>query len=165
MTLPARVLIRDDAVSFIHSHAEPVCAATTPSAQDVGIVRTLVTAVDKVHSLVRTRRDSRLKLRLAFIELQYAIGAIKVTAASLPLRGLRRRRGYSNASLALDVYLNAKKSDSGDVPTRQILSEYSRVSSRWSELAAGSPLQACIYADKAETIMCIPLVSCTVSVC
>jgi hypothetical protein len=40
ITLLARILIRDDALSLIHSHAEPVCAAKTPSVQDVGIVRT-----------------------------------------------------------------------------------------------------------------------------
>lgn len=85
----------------------------------------------------------RLMSRFSYVQLKYAIDALNATATRDRLRGLaRRKRGYSNASHAIDIYLNAKRDASGEPLARDNLSEYRRVSTRWYQLISISPLPA-----------------------
>jgi hypothetical protein len=53
-----------------------------------------------------------------------AIDDLKATASKDRLRGIRRKRGYSNASLAIDIYFDAKENTPGEILSRSTLSEY-----------------------------------------
>jgi hypothetical protein len=159
----AEILLRDDARSFFLCHSQSISAAWAASALAVrgdGIVPSVVAAFDEVHRLTRDDRCKRLPLRFAHLQLKYALDALHTAATKDRLRGLvQRKPGYSNASLAIDIYLNAKRNHPGEIPSRDRLSEYRRVSTRWPQLAGTSPLQLSVYSDAAETIMCVPPVS------
>jgi hypothetical protein len=96
----------------------------------------------------------RLRLKFSYVQLIWAIDSLKVAATKDRLHShVRRKPGYSNASLAIDIYLYAKRNISGDILSRGQLSEYRRIGKRWSQLASISPLQLSVYSDIAETIM------------
>jgi hypothetical protein len=157
----AEVLLRDDARSFFLCHSQSISAAWAASAlaaRGDGIVPSVVAAFDEVHRLTRDDRCKRLPLRFAHLQLKYALDALHAAATKDRLR-VRRKPGYSNASLAIDIYLNTKRNHPGEIPSRDRLSEYRRVSTRWPQLAGTSPLQLSVYSDAAETIMCVTPVS------
>lgn len=159
----AEILLRDNARSFFLCHSQsisPAWAASALAARGDGIVLSVVTAFDKVHRLTRDDRCKRLPLRFAHLQLNYTLDALYTAATKDRLRGLiQRKPGYSNASLAIDIYLNTKRNYPGKIPSRDRLSEYRQVSIRWPKLAGTSPLQLSVYLDIAETIMCVTLVS------
>jgi hypothetical protein len=130
------------------------CISPAQAVATGGVVRPLVAAFDEVHRLAKGGPGRRLSLRFSYIQLKCAIDALNETATKARLRGLvQRKRGYSNASLAIDIYLSAKRNDIDETLSRNDLSEYRRVSMRWSQLVRASPLQLSVYSDLAETIM------------
>ena len=153
--LVSKILLVDNALSFFLSHSQYISVARISSVQattSVGVVHSIVAAFDEVHRLAKDSQGTRLSLWFSYIQLKYAIDALNATATKL--RGLvQRKRGYSNASLAIDIYLNAKKNASDEILSRDDLSEYRRVSMRWSQPVRASPLQFSVYSDIAETIM------------
>ena len=90
----------------------------------------MVAAVDEVHHLNRANQGSPLPLRYSYMQLKNAINDVKEAASKDIFVRIPRRKGYSNASLALDTYFHVKENAPSENPTRNELSEYKRISSR-----------------------------------
>ena len=153
----AELLLRDSAPAFVLSNSQSISAAWASSVQAVtsqGVVNSMVAAFDEVHRLNRESRGSHLPLRYSYVQLTNAIDDFKEAASKDIFVGIRRKKGYGNASLALDTYFHTKENAPGEIPSRKELSEYRRISSRWSDLAGRRPIQLCICSEAAETIMC-----------
>jgi hypothetical protein len=166
----AKRLLKDNAISFVVSNSQSISAAWTASVQAAtshGVVQSMVAAFDEVHRLTQDDRGSYLSLRFSYVQLKYAIDDLKSAASKDRLRGIRRKRGYSNASLAIDVYIYAKSNTPSEILSRGTLSEYRRISSRWSDFAGRWPIQLCVYSETAETIMYafLPLVLSILNLC
>jgi hypothetical protein len=152
----AKHLLKDNAISFVFSNSQSISAAWTASVQATtshSVVQSMVAAFDKVHRLTQDDRGSYLSLRFSYMQLKYAIDDLKSAASKDRLRGIRRKQGYSNASLTIDVYIYAKSNTPGQILSRETLSEYRRISSHWSDFTGGWPIQLCVYSETAETIM------------
>jgi hypothetical protein len=128
------------------------------------IVEAIVAAFDEVHRLTKNKKSTRLSLRFSFVLLIHTIDALKAATKERLHCLAQRKPGYSNASLAIDIYLNAKTNASEGDLSRVELSEYRRIGMRWSQIAGASPLQLSVYSDTAETIMCVPLALCVSSI-
>jgi hypothetical protein len=74
----------------------------------------MVATFDEVHRLSKGDRGTHLSLRFSYVELKYAIDDLKATASKYRLRGIRRKGGYGNASLAIDIYFDAKENTPGE---------------------------------------------------
>jgi hypothetical protein len=157
----SKVLLLDNPVSFFSSNFQTISAlwiSLVQRATSGGVIHFIVTAFDEVHRLAKGGRGPRLPSRFSYLQLKYAFDALNAAVTRDRVRGLgRRKRGYSNASLAIDIYLNAKRNASGENLSRENLSEYRRVSTRWYQLIRTSLLQLSVYSDVAETIVYVAL--------
>ena len=147
-----------NALSVLLGNSQNISVAWTTSVWAMsldGISVSIVAAFDRVDRFVKDDSISRFWSRFAYLQLKYAIDALKTAAATKDglHRLVQRKKGYSNASLAIDLYLSAKRDTSGGTLSREKLSEYRRLSTRWAQLAEESPIQMSAYSDAAETIM------------
>ncbi|KAL2173984.1 uncharacterized protein P884DRAFT_188255, partial [Thermothelomyces heterothallicus CBS 202.75] len=96
----------------------------------------------------RTDEDNILS-RLAYIRLADVFDSLEKIVASdqrneqLPAR----RPGYSNASVAIDIYIQAQEQVS---LSRDEVKQRKRVARRWRTLAGPSPIFVIIYSKAAE---------------
>jgi hypothetical protein len=155
----AFLLIRDDAIAFLLSQFALVYNIWTCSLIKArSAAESIITAFDAVRfppfPLKRTR-ESRLFSRFAYIQLINTIDSLKEALAVHRHSGLAE--GRADASIPLDIYLEAKGIPLNSPKLRNKLSKYTTIGRRWSELAGPSPFWLALYSDRAETIMCVPI--------
>ena len=139
--LIASSLIEEDAPSFLLENRHFIYqtwTSITLLATNTNINDSIGAAFDTVHSLIQSKKCSRLVLRFAFIHLKRLIDTLET----------QTKAGY------IETYLNAKK-NLLHLSGRQLI-EYARKSRRWSMLAGPSPFQLSVYSILAETIMYVP---------
>ena len=152
------LLLRNSAPAFVLSNSQSISAAWASSVQAVtsrGVVSSTVAAIDEVHRLQGVNRTSPLPLRYSYLQLKNAIKDVENAASKNILKGIPRKRGYGDASLALDTYFHVKENSPGEILPRAKLYKYKRIGSRWSDLAGRRPIQLCIYSEAAETVVCV----------
>jgi hypothetical protein len=129
----AKNLLRDNAISFFHKNSPSISKTWISSIKAttaVSVIEPLVRAFDEVHRWAGNT-SMRLRLRFSYIQLIWAIDTLKVAATKDRLYSyVRRKPGYRNTSLAIDIYLYAKRNTSGEILSRSQLSEYMRISRR-----------------------------------
>jgi hypothetical protein len=64
-----------------------------------------------------------------------------------------RERYYTNASIALDIYMTAQEDLSNPDVLRQELQERTQVGKWWKTLSKPSPLLVLMYSEAADSIM------------
>jgi len=79
------------------------------------IEQSVIAAFDKVRDLSTSKNIGRLMLRFAYIHLRRVIDAYRAVAAKERIeRQVGRKVGQSDASIAIDMYLEAKRGCSGE---------------------------------------------------
>jgi hypothetical protein len=121
-------------------------------------IETSVTvALDTVQDILKGNRICRLLLRLAYIHLAWVIDAYRAVAATDCVQGKASRNvGQRDASVAIDMYLKAKRKVSGEVLKRSKLLGYCRTGRRLAVLAGQSPIMVFVFPQMAETIGYVP---------
>jgi hypothetical protein len=93
-------------------------------------------------------------LRFAYIHLVRVIDIYRATAAKDRVEGqVSRGVGQRDITVAIDMYLAAKKKDSKGGLSRTKLLDYCRRGKRWSFLAGPSPISVFVFAHAADTIV------------
>jgi hypothetical protein len=110
-------------------------------------------------SIITGRQGGYLLRRLAYVQLTRVFASLEAIIKSDRDNGLIHREPYyTNAHIAMDIYMSAQEKDSntGDL-RRKLRQGRRRFSRRWSDLAILAPLFVLIYSDAAEVIMYIAL--------
>jgi hypothetical protein len=112
---------------------------------------------DTVHSLKRTRKGNRLKLRFSYIHLIRQIQTREAAISMNPACEYRQNRAFNASRVASGVaireYFEVKENNSETPLSRSELSEHIRIGKRWLWLAGPTPFQLSLYSKAAETIM------------
>jgi hypothetical protein len=158
----ADLLINPDAISYFLCHCSLIYEKLMPfSAQqsqgsDNNIKTSVVVALDMVRELLKSNRLCRLRLRFACVLLTWSIDAFKAVAATDRERKVRRSVGQRDATVAINLYLEAKQKVSGEKLERSEVLRYCRTGRRWAELAGRSSLLVFIFPQMADTIVYVP---------
>ncbi|KAI9769849.1 MAG: hypothetical protein M1840_003843 [Geoglossum simile] len=156
----ARLLINKDSISYFLDNCHLIYEGWMPfSAQQPlvcnnSIETSIIAALDTVQDLLKGNRIRCLLLRFAYIHLAWVIDTYKATAATDRVQGkVSRQVGQRDASVAIDMYLQAKRKISGEELKRSKLLGYYRTGRRWSLLAGPSPMSVFVFSRVAETIV------------
>jgi len=159
----ADLLISKDAISYFLENCHLIYEGWLPfSAQQPlvcnnSIEASVIAALDTVQDSVKGNRICRLLLRFAYIHLAWVIDAYKAVAATDRVQGkVSRSVGQRDASVAIDMYLKAKRKVSGKELKRSRLLGYCRTGRRWAVLAGRSPIMVFVFPQIAETIVYVP---------
>jgi hypothetical protein len=161
----ANFLIEGSTVTFFFDNRQSIYEAwTTTLPRCFNVIMSVIATFDMVNSLVQNKKGNYLKLRFAYIHLMRAIDVLDAARKRDPLTSQAcKKPGYSINSVAINIYLNAKKDTSYKIPSRSQLSEYIRVGRCWLKLAGPSPFQLAVYTRSAETIMYVLSARCATS--
>jgi hypothetical protein len=152
-------LVRHDVIAFFANHFKTaldswisiVIKTTIPdnAASSDPCVLSSFQLLDKA----RTDGDKMLS-RLAYIRLAYVFESLQKIVASDRQNGQlpARRRGYRNASIATDIYIEAQQA----VTSRAEVKLRNRVARRWRILAGPSPIFIIIYSEVVERLAYAP---------
>jgi hypothetical protein len=118
------------------------------------IETSVMATLDTVLDLLEGNRVCRLLSRFAYIQLAWLIDAYKAAAATDRVQGkVRRRVGQRDVSVAIDLYLQAKRKVSGETLKRRQILGYYRTGRRWRVLAGRAPISVFIFPRIADTIV------------
>jgi len=118
------------------------------------IEHSVIAAFDRVRDLSTSKNIGRLMLRFAYIHLRRVIDTYRAVAANERIkRQVGRKVGQSDASIAIDMYLEAKRGCSGETLKRSKLSDQYRAGKRYSVLAALSAISLYVFSPVAETLV------------
>ena len=113
----------------------------------------VIAAFDMVQHLVNGQQIHRLILRFAYVRLVQIIEVYKATATKDRVEGqVCREPGQRDITVAIDMYLAAKKISGGGLSRTKLL-DYYRRGKRWSLLAGPSPISVFVFSHAADTIM------------
>lgn len=116
--------------------------------------RSVIAAFETVRELLNGNRVCRLFSRFASIGLISLIDAYKATAADDRTQSDRsRRRGHGDATVAIDLYLQAMRKTPGKTSERSRVLAYCRSGRRWKMLAGRAPILVLMFPQIAETIV------------
>lgn len=116
--------------------------------------RSVITAFETVRELLSGNQVCRLVSRFASIQLSSLIDAYKaVAAAGRTQSNSSRRRGCGDATVAIELYLEAKRKISGEISERGRILGYCRTGRRWKALAGRAPILVFMFPNIAETIV------------
>jgi hypothetical protein len=117
----------------------------------------VVAAFDTVQNLLDGNRISRSLLRFECFQLTWVIDAYKAVAADDRVQNYARRRvGNGDATVAINLYLEAKRKVLGVALKRSRLLGYCQTDQRWAVLAGRAPLLISIVPHIADTIVYVP---------
>lgn len=116
--------------------------------------RSVITAFETVQELLSGNRVCRLLSRFASIRLSSLIDTYKAVAATDRTQSNSgRRRGCGDATVAIELYLQAKRKISGEISERGRILGYCRTGRRWKALAGRAPILVFMFPGIAETIV------------
>ncbi|KAK4243201.1 hypothetical protein C7999DRAFT_18418 [Corynascus novoguineensis] len=106
-------------------------------------------------SIITGRQGEYLLRRLAYVQLTRLFASLEAVIKSDRDNGrIHREPYYTNAHIAMDIYMSAQERDSNTGELRRKLRQgRRRFSRRWSDLAILAPLFVLIYSDAAEVII------------
>jgi hypothetical protein len=162
--LVAQTLIRSNALQFFQDHLtliqEAWISINKIISADYNDTRgSIIAAFELINSLISNRDSAPLKIRFAYIQLSRAINAFKESKVlERRLRRVHRKVGYSDTSVAIDVYLDFKGLPLNIKRIRRRLTEHLRIGRRWCKLVGPSPLLLPVFITAAEKIMYIYLI-------
>ncbi|KAH6669851.1 hypothetical protein B0J14DRAFT_597331 [Halenospora varia] len=151
-------LVRDDAIAFFIENCQSICSGwerlldrTDQPDNGCDMTESIISAFDDLHDLKKSRGTIWVLTRFAYVHLTQVVDASKAIAAERRMHGhISRGVGKSDASIAIDTYLNARQDT---VLSRDQLSEYFRIGRRWTEISRPAPIILAILSDNAETII------------
>ncbi|KAK4150024.1 hypothetical protein C8A00DRAFT_18380 [Chaetomidium leptoderma] len=147
-------LVWHDAITVFANHFERAVDSwvsilvQTPIPDNIGSSDPCIINAFKFLDIARTGGD-RILSRLAYIRLADVFESLKQIVASdrrneqLPAQ----RSGYRNASVAIDIYIEAQEQAG---TSRDEVKQRNRVARRWRTLAGPSPIFIIIYSEAAE---------------
>jgi hypothetical protein len=163
VTAVAGLLISRDSVSYFRDNCRLIYEgwmsfSTEPLADNNNVEQSLIAALDIVQGLLKGSRIRRLLLRFACIHLARTMVDYKTVAATDRIRGSTYRSvGRRDATVAIDMYLQAKQDVSGETLKRSTLLGYCRAGRRWADLTGSSPLLVFVLPQMAETIVYVKI--------
>ena len=159
----ANLLVSKDSLSYFLENCHLLYGGWMPFAAQQPVVcknsaeTSVITALDTVQDLLNGNRICRLLSRFAYIYLAWVVDAYKAVAAADRVQGKASRNvGQRDASVAIDMYLKAKRKASGEQLKRSRLLGYCRTGRRWAVLAGSSPISVFVFPRIAETIVYVP---------
>jgi hypothetical protein len=118
------------------------------------IKESVIAAFDTVQDLVNGKHVCRLLLRFVYIHLVQVIDIYRAAATKDRVEGqVSQGLGQRDITVAIDMYLAAKKKISKGGLSRKKLLDYCRRGKRWSLLAEPSPILVFVFSCTADTIM------------
>jgi hypothetical protein len=160
----AQGLIRYNTTTFLKGNYHSICNGWVLSFEKASIIynhgstsKSAVAKLDVLESIILNGETPPLVLRLAYFHLVPAIKVLEYAAKVDRLSGqVPRKRSRSNASTAIDCYLNFKGIPLDMKFFRSQLLRYISIARRLSLLAGPSPLLLYAYTDKADEIIYMP---------
>ncbi|EXL39880.1 hypothetical protein FOCG_17547 [Fusarium oxysporum f. sp. radicis-lycopersici 26381] len=114
----------------------------------------IISAFKAVDSIICGKQGTYLLRRLAYIQLMRLFTSLEAMIKSERQAGsIPRKRGHSNANIALDIYLSAQHKTTCISDLRRELKERKRTGRSWTNLAEPSPLLAMMYSTASEPIL------------
>lgn len=111
-------------------------------------------AFDTVQNLLDGNRICRLLLRFAYFQLTWVVDAYKAVVAKERVQNKACRPvGKGDATVAINLYLEAKRKVSGVALRRSRLLGHCRTGRRWAALAGRAPLLILVFPHIADTIV------------
>jgi hypothetical protein len=161
ISVVARRLIKNDSVIYFLNNCRLIYESLMPSilqqplvCNNNSIEESVIAAFDTVQNLVNGKHIYRLLLRFAYIHLVRVIDIYRAAAAKDRVEGqVSRGVGQRDITVAIDMYLAAKKKDSKGGLSRAKLLDYCRRGKRWSFITRPSPISVFIFSPAADTIM------------
>jgi hypothetical protein len=171
ISVVAQRLIKNDSVIYFLNNCRLIYENLIPSlvqqplvSQNNSIKESVIAAFDTIQGLVNGKEIHRLLLRFAYIHLVRVIDIYRAAAAKDRVEGqLSRGVGQRDITVAIDMYLAAKKKVSRSSLSRTKLLDYCRRGKRWSFLAGPSPISVFVFSRAADTIVYVPPFSSTLS--
>jgi hypothetical protein len=115
-------------------------------------------SVKVLHNTIAAREGSSLPPRFGYVQLARFLGALEERIKEGKGHGLiPLERGRVNASIAIDMFLDAQDAGSNDLLTRRKIWEFKRIGKRWETMIGPSVLLLSIYSDVAESFVYVSL--------
>jgi hypothetical protein len=161
ISVVARRLIKNNSVIYFLNNCRLIYESLMPSMAQQPLVcnnnnsieESVIAAFDTVQNLANGKHIYRLLLRFAYIHLVRVIDIYRAAAAKDRVEGqVSREVGQRDSTVAIDMYLAAKKDSKGGL-SRSKLSDYYRRGRRWSFLTGPSPISVFVLTPAADTIM------------
>jgi len=157
------LLISKDAIFYFLDNCRLIyerlmrSSAQHPLVFNNSIEISVMTALNTVQDLLKSNRICRLLLRFACILLALIIDAYKAVAATNRVQSkVSRTVGQRDASVAIDMYIQAKQKASGEELKRSSLLGYCCAGRHWAALAGQSPIMVFVFSQMTETIVYVP---------
>ncbi|KAM5347527.1 hypothetical protein ACJZ2D_017211 [Fusarium nematophilum] len=157
----SKSLVRTDAIPVFASNIEKVyefwvllqLGAAVPS--NVAEAKSsVVAAFHFLDSIINDGNHPRQLSRLGHVALTSMLDRLKGAIGASRRQGrLKSRSGHRNASIAMDLYLDAQGAISNRAQAKKQLNRRLQISRRWTELAGGCPLLLVIYSDAADRLI------------
>jgi hypothetical protein len=160
----AQDLIRYDATIFLKGNYHSICNSWALLFEKASIIcnysstsKSAIAKLDVLENIILNGETPPLVLRLAYFHLVLAIKALEYVAKVDRLSGqVPRKHGRSNASTAINYYLNFKGISLDMKFFRSQLLRHVSIACRLSLLAGPSPLLLYAYTDKVDKIIYVP---------
>lgn len=149
-------LVRHDVTAFFATHFEEALDTWISILTQTTIPGNVASSDPCVIHAFRLLDNARgsgdpVRSRLAYIRLTQVFEAVEKNVARNRQHGRlpaeKRTRGYRNACIAVDIYIDAQEQAG---TSRADVKEYRRIARRWRILSGPSPLFIIIYTDAAE---------------
>jgi hypothetical protein len=159
ISVVAQRLIKKDSILYFLKNCRLIYEGLMPSpirqslSCSSSVEEHVIAAFDMVQHLVNGQEIHRLLLRYAYIRLVQIIKVYKATATEDRVEGhISREAGHRDITVAIGMYLAAKKISGGGLSRSKLL-DYCRRGRRWSLLAGPSPISVFIFSHAADTII------------
>lgn len=114
----------------------------------------IITAFKGVDTVICGKQGTYLLRRLAYVQLMRLFSSLEAMIKTEREAGrIPRKPGYSNASVALDIYMSAQTSHLHSDNLRRELKERKRTGGSWRDLSEPSPLFTMVYSQASEPIV------------
>ena len=160
ISVVARRLIKNDSVTYFLNNCRMIYKTLIRSLAQQPLVcyhngskESVIAAFDTIQGLINGKDICRPLLRFAYIYLVQVIDACQAAAAKDRVKGQPRGVGQRDITVAIDMYLQAKKQTSSRGRPRSKLWDYCRRGKRWSLLAGPSPILVFVFLRAADTIV------------
>ena len=160
ISVVAQRLIKKDSVVYFLNNCRLIYESLMPSIVQQPLVcdsnsveESVIAAFDTIQVLVNRKHIHRLLLRFAYIHLVRVIDIYKAVAAKDRVGGqVNREPGQRDITVAIDLYLAAKKNSKGGLSRGKLLDCHRR-GKRWSFLAGPSSISVLVFSRVADTIV------------
>ncbi|CAH0020151.1 unnamed protein product [Clonostachys rhizophaga] len=114
----------------------------------------IIAAFEIVDRVIRGQDGTYLLRRLAYVQLMRMFTTLEsIIRAERESGQVPREPFYRDATIAIDIYMQAQEDCSHPDDLRREVKERKRASRSWSSLSGPSPLFTMIYSDAAEAIV------------